>query len=242
MESVDPASVNSCTGCTNSAAEDVCAFFEDTGLERFFTIHATAASNDNVSIFDFNAFAAQFDEFDEFGHEVSIGEVSFLFDNFASCRRICFRFFEDVRADSTHLRTVVRADDFSHDVAAESRTGPYDGLLVVVNAELCAVSGEASLQGVSDTRAEVTANVGSANEEYVRFFFMEEIANNFCISRRIVMFELRIIINVYFMSTVSDEFLSQRFYVFTNEDCTDFVADGVSQDASLAQQFERYIT
>ena len=71
---------------------------------------------------------------------------------------------------------------------------------------------------------------------------MEEIANNFCISRRIVMFELRIIINVYFMSTVSDKFLSQRFYVFTNEDCTDFVADGVSQDASLAQQFERYIT
>ena len=29
------------------------------------------------------------------------------------------------------------------------------------------------------------------------------------------------------MSTVSDEFLSQRFYVFTNEDCTDFVADNV---------------
>ena len=78
MESIDPASVNSCTGCTNSAAEDVCAFFEDTGLERFFTVHATAASNDNVSVFDLNAFAAQSDESDESGSK-SASERSFFF-------------------------------------------------------------------------------------------------------------------------------------------------------------------
>lgn len=79
MESIDPASVNSCTGCTNSAAEDVCAFFlRIPVLNGSSLFMPTAASNDNVSVFDFNAFAAQFDEFDEFGHEVSIGEVSFL--------------------------------------------------------------------------------------------------------------------------------------------------------------------
>ncbi len=56
------------------------------------------------------------------------------------------------------------------------------------------------------------------------------------------MFEFRIVIDENFMSTVSDQFLCQRFYIFTNKNSADFVANGVSQDAGLTQQFKRYIT
>ena len=65
MESADPASVNCGTGSTDSATESVCAFLQDARSERFFTIHAAAAGNDDVSVFDLNAFAAHFNEFDE---------------------------------------------------------------------------------------------------------------------------------------------------------------------------------
>ena len=56
------------------------------------------------------------------------------------------------------------------------------------------------------------------------------------------MFEFCVVIDVYFMSTVSNEFLCQRFYIFTNENSANFVANGVGQDTGLTQQFKRYIT
>ena len=243
MESVDPASVNSCTGCADSAAQYVCQFFQDTAVnKRFSAVHAAAAGNDSVSFFDLNAFAAHFNEFNEFRHEVSVGKFCFHFDNFACSARISFRFFEYVRTNSTHLRTVIRANDFSHDVAAQSRTSPNDRLAVFVNGKTRAVSRQARFQGVSDAGAEIAADVRSAYEEYVRFNFMEEVAQNFRVSRCVVVSQFFIVIYIYFVSAMSDEFLCQRFYVITNQYRTYFVTDAVSQFTALAQQFERYVT
>ena len=93
------------------------------------------------------------------------------------------------RADCSHLWTMIRIDDSSHDVSTESRTDLIEqtlivlaALLVVVitNLKFCTVGSQTTGEGRRNTRTEVATDNGSTHQCNLRFLLLEEVDENVC--------------------------------------------------------------
>ena len=173
MQSINPTGIDSCTRCTYSTAQNVRQFFQHTG-ERFISVHAATACDDNIGFFNLNTVAAHFNEFYKLRQEIGFRQIYMHIDNFTGCIRISFRFLKYVRTNRTHLRTIVTAHDFSHNVAAQCRTSPNDSLAVIINKKVSAVCRQTGLQCIGNTGAQITPDIRSTYEVNIRFHFVEE--------------------------------------------------------------------
>ena len=91
------------------------------------------------------------------------------------------------RANSSHLRTVLRVDDGSHDVATEGRTNLIEQtvkvlarllLVVVANLQLRTVGSQTAGQGRRNTGTEVTADDSGTHQGNLWVLLLEEVHEN----------------------------------------------------------------
>ena len=154
-------------------------------VEAFFRAHAITASHHDGRAF-----------------QVVLGGLHMVVEDLddVSLRRDIFRhlgidhfvfglafidsFLHHARAHRGHLRTMLRIDDGSHDIATESGTNLIEQVVVVLlrldvvevaDFELGAVGGEAAGQRGADARTEVATDDGGAHQADLRLFLLEEV-------------------------------------------------------------------
>ena len=168
----DPSCIYAGTGRTNNTAKCISKFFDN--IKAFRSANTTSAGYDDLCTFKVYSLTNFFDNVDQLHADVLCRYVEIFFDDlcFFSC---LFRLFKYARTNSTTLRTSIRAHDLCHQVSAECRTGPLNVSGLFINGKTCAVCCKTCTKSCCNTRAKVTANICSTDQDCCRAIFFNQV-------------------------------------------------------------------
>ena len=175
--------VNSGTACTYFGVKFLCQAEQQ--VEVFFRTYSVTTGNDDRRAFQV-VLRFFYVAFDYFNHIVCVGYVLLhvVADHFSLISRRNDFFLHHAFANGCHLWAVFGVDDGCNDVTAECRTDLVQQVLinfsfflifVVTDFKGCTVGSQTAGQSRRNTRAEVTADNGSAHQTDLRLFFFEEV-------------------------------------------------------------------
>ena len=260
-----PAGVDSSTGTANNAAEQASQLFSQLDAGVNVLGDTTAYRYNYLSAGQVNQLLSFLNDLENLGLDVSLGQLeSYRLNNYCvSLSLVVLALLQYARTNGSHLRTEARADNGSHQVTAECRTGHLQvavlavqsidlslrqsgsilqecSVLLYVYVEVGAVCGQTGVQTSCAARAEVTANVGSGDQQDLRLLSHNGVAQNLCISIGGVGLEQVALANQNLVSAVSAQFLCHllAYALAAKQQAANFSAHVVCQLACLRDQLE----
>ena len=191
---VAPASVNGSAACAYLAVKLLGKLEEH--IEVLLRSYAVAASHNDRSTLEVVLCSLNV-AVEHLYNEVCLGHVlSYVrVNHFALCLALVESLLHHAAAHGSHLRTVLRVDDSSHDVATESRTDLIEQVVVVNAALLVVVVADFKLRTVGcktagerrrNARTEVATDNSSTHERYLRLLLLEEVHKDVGVRSRCV--------------------------------------------------------
>ena len=129
------------------------------------------------------------------------------------------------------------ANDGGHEVTSEGRTCHHQ-VAVFVDVEAGAVGCKAGLHTCRETRTQVAAYGGGAEEHYRRFLGFDYLVDGLRIRLGNVCFEFRLVDDKHFVGTVGDTKLGLVGEFISGHYGHNLFAEGVGEFAGLSQQLE----
>ena len=134
------------------------------------------------------------------------------------------RSIEDLVSDGTELRTAVRCDDLSHDVASEGRTN-LDQVGVFFHLQSRAVSRKTGMEAGSHSGSKAASDVGRSDQDGGWLDLLDEVGETVCITFDVEVFQLLMIIDKDFVGAILQELLDVLFRLMPYQQCIDRMID-----------------
>ena len=212
------------------------------GLDRFhplFRMDAAASTDDDISRRDSQFFCFFFNGFKvrHLDGRSQAGEVDLFLDDFASPGRICRRTVENLIANRSQLRPRRRLD-LDEELARISRTDPGQRIVIAFKTDVRAVSNQADAELSRQAAAKITAIGRTADEDDTRFIFFSQSSYRLGVQDGIISSQSTVFDSSNGISSVGNRFLAGFRRISTGDEGDDFLALGISQLTSFAQQFD----
>ena len=259
-----PAAVDCYTGAAYYAAQYFCQLFCQCNTLFYVLGNTTAYGYNYISADQVYQLLRFLDNLNYLS--LQLISLNFVLLNLDCCC-LCFVIYallQNARTYSRHLRTETRADNGCHQVTAECRTGHLQVAVIHLDTASCyhlvniqrgvflqevyilaglyiqmgAVCSQTGVQASCAARAQVTTDVGCANQYDFRLQIHYCIADDICICISGVILQARIIAQDYLICAICANFLCQTFYIVAQQQACQLYAQIVCQLAAFGYQFK----
>lgn len=167
-----PAQLTDRTACTDASTEKIRQFMELCPF--FFTVNAAAAGHNDLCFLNGIFFFRRRNDFLENCTQIFFRQCDRYFYNASLSGCIRFRQIKRAGTHRSHLRTVLRADNISHDIAAHSRTGPYDQTGLFIYGQLRHICRYTADDSRCNAGCQIPSIGSGSKQNGARFLFLEQ--------------------------------------------------------------------
>ena len=246
---VAPASVNSSATCANLAVKLLGKLEEH--IEVLLRAYAVATSHNDRSTLEVVLCSLNV-AVEHLHNEVCLGHVLgyVRVNHLALCLALIESLLHHAAAHGSHLRTVLRVDDSSHDVATESRTNLIEQIVVVnttllvvvvANLKLCTVGCKTAGERRRNARTEVATYNCSTHKRYLRLLLLEEVHKDVGMRSRCVREEALSVEDEELVNAVRQNLIFHlALNTSTRNHSVQLYAELVGELAALGEKFLRH--